>query len=347
MAERSGGWWCCCQECTIFYDTFMYMTTDSPPGWIILDGNWLAGIGVLGEEGHPGAIILTSAQSPSEAMVVEVWTLNEQVTATYKIIVNYLDADNYHFALFEKDMSPGGVSKISLWARREGVNTLLTSETIIGIGEHPPNYDRVFTACFGANQFFAAVGTAVISSVWTETTAIPNGRRAGLSHDNTFPTYYYGFIMTKHVVDDPKCGSCVCACEGTQWPEAIHVDAILDGGSGPCACSSPPGQTTLHYDRVESAWLGTLTWGCGTWPLRIACSTTASSARLSTDITSSCCNDIDVPCTWTAEPDSTCQPFYLHFKHIIPSTWLAAPCCPGCLGPRPPATVHLYLTPEN
>lgn len=355
----------CCCGCLIGSDNFRRGdSTDLGGLWTELDGDWAIIDWTLGEAGNEDALVKFNLPAPSENHVVYVDTVDEEPGKIYRVILNYKDENNYHFADFEClpwDPSKGYVRWWKLYKRSAGVNSLLKSEEVLGATLDPPyRTGRTLYVCIGGNpdeegnideqNIYADSTYTVLGSAWASTTTIPDGFYSGLGNGAETIVVYDNFKFYKHRIDDPDCFSCTCTCDGHLWPLELAIRIYSEPGR------CPVDQTeTLTYDRTDATWkwsgLVTANDGSGrtaTFTFTLACMGTMGDDIVLTITSVGSCT-ATTPSTAVNYyvqkplPGSVCHPVDLSYKITIESSWLTCSLCGGGL-PPPQAEILFYVT---
>ena len=298
------GWWRCCCGCLIHEDKF-----DRVDG-IPLRGRWCE------EEGDyeidsgraksvvPGSIAILNVRHPvpEGSMIVSFVTKDEVADSgqKYRILLNVektssgtpvvCSTSNYYFAEFERNGLLDSVIRLGVCSG--GVETILKEDDIVGL----VGFTRTFFAVITETVFCASVTDATLSLVATTGAGLfPEGFYSGFSLD-TEDMFIDDFRFERHESKEGLCGSCICNCDGAEWPETLNVRVYPDPSNCVRLDLLEPCEFTIEWDRVSAVWIGSYTCcdGGQTWDIEVACTSGYVAAEdylalnISVGCTSSC-----------------------------------------------------------
>lgn len=178
--------------------------------WTIISGTWFITNNRLHEIGTSGALIIANARTTQLCFYVRVEVPEIVLNATYRLVANYLDVDNYHFA----DVTYNGTQvTLSLYKRYGGVTELLESGTfdmIVQGGE-----SVTLTLCLDPT-LFSVCTTLPEQCVFAEPSLIEDGLQAGLGNGSALAIEYDNFLFELTAECDPECPTCAYCCMGTE-----------------------------------------------------------------------------------------------------------------------------------
>lgn len=214
---------CCCgpSPCLMYIDYFDRIGSDLGPDWTHDVGQWTTNFYAESQVDNARALYDHPHTVPDESAHVYMYILNETVDSgdVYRLIVNAVDEDNYHYAEFVRN----GVSDsiLRLGKRTGGSDAILKSQTVFDLDA--PSGARYFTAKIADNEFCAEIGTPSPNLVFTEThTIIPLGYYAGMGADAGCRISEWGFLQ--HAQTNSDCQSCVCRCLDQYLPPVLNVN---------------------------------------------------------------------------------------------------------------------------
>lgn len=317
---------CCCPRCIIFEDHF---TRDDAPtlgsDWLDAGSDWAI---VSSQAVGTGVAILDIPLGfASGAMIVYFTTIDEQIDDVYKVLVNVVDANNYHIATFTKTGASTGT--IAIGRTAAGVYTLTASAAIVGL----TGTTRIFSASISTLEFCASVTNALQSLVYSPSVPalFAGGIYSGMDGESTAGDITVDdFVFAHHSETIPFCGSCVCNCEGRPIPPVLTATLTGTGRMSGLSCSFP-----ITWDRVIGNWTGGDTCCATPWGLELICSGTGD--VLDFQLTVDICTDSDtggtpgvngyVSAGVRTTNEGTCNPFYLLFGPFsVSSTDLSCTC---------------------
>ena len=243
---------CCCGDCVIFVDDFNRADSTAVDGWTEVSGDWSILSNQLHETGTVGATIIANAASPDVSFYVAVDVPSVAENAIYRVIVNYVDASNYHFAEFEFLID---TLKIRLYKRSGGTNTQLVSKEwgdveVVGIEES-------FLVCFSSKIFYASQKYAPYCAWIVDPIAHATGKQAGLGNGSSVTIDYDNFSFERSGDTVVGCLVCGCRCNGDPLPMTVHAQCTFGGNFSPCL----PVDVTLDALTIGSPhFFATVEW---------------------------------------------------------------------------------------
>lgn len=259
---------CCCDtppsSCSIYNDTFA--TDLLSTKWIQVDGSWSVSGGFL----VPSAtddLIVTVDDDPSTTntyghfVTLPVYYGVSPVVA--RLIVDYVDVDNYHFATAECGLTSTTVKVGKRVAGTETIlNTHTATHTTTGAGAW-----RVFSCCFtGDGHIRSSITLQIFPTAYVSVSSFGetwlNGKKAGIKVDVYGSDLTFDQFTFKHLDRGvlEVCAGCNEECNGYCSdaffpPSTVVVDlgvtGITDGG---CNC-----------DGVTGAFVCDTVASCGNW----------------------------------------------------------------------------------
>lgn len=207
---------CSCDSCTISH---------SPDS--VVSGSWSgAGTSSLSTSSSAGVVVTTGqAKVTATAIQASATITPTNVTEGGRVILGYIDANNYHFVELRKGSTDGD---LRIFQRSGGVDTQLgTTTTVTGY----TSGSKKLCACYYNGTLFAIVGAFVASAAATITAA---SSKAGVGTGSlTASVTFDNFVFEHHYIDDPTCPSCCQGSSGTGTPG--------DGfGIQNCSACEPP-----------------------------------------------------------------------------------------------------------
>lgn len=273
----------CCQagNCVIAEDDFNRADSTALGSlWDERSGDWEIFGNELKENGNAGALVVCTTESPGSPFDAFVSIdLRDDIAdgAKPRIIVNYLDDDNYFFA--ELTISMPDSSTLRLWRRAGGTNTALTAPvTLVGLTLNS------LSACFIDESFAAHVTAAPQEWLWVCHPAThANGRKAGIGNGGNVAFTCDTFLFLRHLIRSPSgfvCPSCQCTCDLDTGKKHCLPWTLTLTISTNDTCSVPDGTTvTLTYDWAAEVWSGSK-FLCGeTWLFNFYCLPSGSCAE--------------------------------------------------------------------
>lgn len=247
----------CCGCPTIFADGFNRAdNTNLGPDWEERAGAWAIDGFALRTTSSNGLCIAVPEQEAGAPRAI--------VTASYdaflptandeaKLIVDYVDDDNYHFALFTiTGTSPAWVDRIQIGKRTAGVETILMDRL------QPALTNGTLQLCM-LDDFISASPSShnpasyQHPSVAGRATTAHGGTRAGVGTGalGSAAFEFDNFLFTRSHADKPKCEDCRRRCRGCRHgrtPQIFRVglsgitgDAAVLNGTYDCELANFPG----------------------------------------------------------------------------------------------------------
>lgn len=346
---------CCCGGggCLIAEDDFNRDGSSLGSSWTHPTDAWTTVATAAWRNGYAesqadGAIAIhnTSHPLPSEAMSVavnicdETWNVGEK----YRVILNAVDEDSYHFAEFL--LNGASDSVLRLGSSASGVDTILVSEIVDGLtstGDGP----RELWALISDEEFCGKVSNSTASLVYINTTPITGGYKAGLGTDEGLR--FNNFRFSKHKQDDPNCDSCYCSCENTYIPLG-NLIAHLEGTGRMIGLDC---DIELEPSRAPIVWNGEDNCCGQDWDIQLNCpggpdfdvhaaTLQIHEGCIATDFTDTGEYYITSGQRYANE-NSTCDPLYLEFGPFnVASESLDGSC--NCNGPNPFEAGQYYIS---
>lgn len=299
----------CCCPCLIAKDDFGRPDSATLGDKWIEDTDWniVSGFAVK-DAGDFLAIFDVPHPSNSGSMVVHYEIHSPVADAIYYLLVNVVDASNYHVAKYHHTSSPF----IELYKVVGGVGTLLASEFIVGV---VGNSIIKFHAWIAENEFCASTDNGTYTFVTADAALFVNGLYSGMGGKSTTTAQYDNFYFGHHSETRAGCGQCICHCEGKYVPPTL-----LATFSGEGRMLDLDGCTvTLEWDRENGYWSGVPACCGGASPsdeLRLACGETLETWALYLVLGDCTGSDPIGDGERNPNANSTCDPFYLHFGPV-------------------------------
>lgn len=314
---------CCCGGCWSWSDDFNRAAIGS--AWDEVAGTWATvsdggfpPIYYLTEAGTSGAVLIMASNASPAPMHHKVLLYLENdlpVGAKPRVIVNYVDSDNYFLAEWEKTgAGAGGTGIMRLYKRTGGVNDLL-------LESNPYAGDAgAITVCF-TEETFAATASAVVLWDWVcDPGRFANGNKAGIGNGsneaitfgNTNTDVSRGFVITEHYsVAKPECPRCQCMCEAECIPQTLLFTIYIMDPAHPCySCNGQQG--TLVYDVSIDAWTFSGTMCYETWDLAFECN-----GMFSMQFTSPAICAAIIGVASDVDDESTCDPLSIKMGPFV------------------------------
>lgn len=296
---------CCCYAgCEIGRDEFNRANAATlGAGWDDPDSAWSIDSNEALSTAAGVARFLTPHPVPDESMVVYFETRNEVDGSgrKWRVLVNMLDEDNYHYVEFERNGANDSV--LRLGKVTAGVGTVLKSDTIVGL----TNTSRQVIAKISPLEFCGTVSNAVLSFVGDKPSLITNGIYSGIE------ALASGTRLDRHIFEHHRhtldqCGNCLCLCETEYIPPVLLATftnctnrmASLDGAT-----------MLLNWERLNGRWIGTsnLCTPGQVWTLTFFCPSDENDGSTASMGVSLGCNSSDGFGTAARSPASyTCDP---------------------------------------
>lgn len=314
----------CCCECCQHGDEFNRAdSTDLGSDWDERSGDWSISSNQLYEAGTAGAMVIFQPNCSHPRMLAYVTIEDETQGDIYRLIVNYLDDDNFMYAEYEVGASPSGT--ISLYSVSGGVGTELRTENVVLTGY---GGIRIFTVCLSSQTFSAHLSNvSAYMCVWEGVGPThATGYKAGLGNGAAQDILYDHFLMSEHWEDNDKCPECCpCRCGDNEIPRDLLATYY-----GEPDCDTLDGIVIPITNEIgNQEWIGELDDCTG------AASELCCEALLGLELTLNCGSPEDVT-TWSlgidnsgcvtpgkgcnyatliyADAASTCDPLNLIFK---------------------------------
>ena len=279
------------------------------------------------------AIFNTVHPKPSEAMVVYMDTVDEvqDSGAKWRLLVNVLDEDNYHYVEFERHGANDSI--LSLGIVSGGTDTVLKTALIEGL----TGFTRKITAKIAENEFCGTVSNCVLSLVFVDPVIIEDGFQCGMESlaanmrvDN--------FFFEWHMDDKPECGNCLCNCQRLYMPPILNAHMT---GTGRLAALNA--DVPLIWDRLAGRWQTGIVTPCGTWSLWFNCPSDFSDPNTANLVVDIGCNNSDGFFRSNRPPNSaSCDPMEWVFGPYDVSTFDLVCFCGS--GPGTPGTYTIVVT---
>lgn len=254
---------CCPDSCYVTSDDFNRPdSTDLGCWWRERSGNWSVHTNRLRESGNAGALVIAETPAPEISFRVSAQSPNVPAGAVYRVVANYLDDNNYHFAEFE---FPTGRLIVRLYKRSGGVNTKLKErQWDVNMVGNPQELGVCFTEkIFSAGQKYEPYMAWITNPV-----PIQGGYRAGLGNGGGVQIEYDDFRLDEHYDTNPDCLICVCRCDDFPLPMDLTARCTFSGGLGDCQPVDVPLQAVVPSEGWESneQWYGWATVDCSDCP---------------------------------------------------------------------------------
>ena len=253
---------CCCVCPPQFRDDFNGPSgTNIGAGWEEVVGDWV----ISGDDdlqapsatSNSLAIYTTPPWGRSASFRVQVETGPEVEDDVYRVVVNYVDANNYSYGQFIVSEPSGG---ISLWEVVGGAHTLLAADAT-GV-EPDENGGITINVCFTERIFSVDIAGRAEHALWIIDGFVfrSKGYLAGVGADSTESNFDY-FIWEMHRHSHVDCLPCRCNCSQTPLPMGVLITLTLTGGAVITDCADGT-STTLVYQQGLDTWEGTITFEC-------------------------------------------------------------------------------------
>jgi hypothetical protein len=233
---------CCCNvRCIIDSDDFNRSdATTLGAKWIQDDWH----IDALRAKSTAASNAIFTTVHPFTSMEVVVRTKNEVADNgdVYRVMINVVDEDNYHFC----DFARNGVntSTLTLGVCSGGGETVLATDTIAGLLET----ERDVAVLIAPNEFCASVTNATFSKVYADEDPDAGGFRGGMGA-NKAGLFFDDFRLNKHFDNDPSCALCLCPCQGEYIPPVLCLHIVGTGRLATMDC-----EVELAWDRISQYW---------------------------------------------------------------------------------------------
>lgn len=275
-------WRKCCCGCLIHEDKFD--RADGVPlrgRWCEAEGDYEISSG-MAKCLVAGALAILNVRHPvpEEKMIVSFVTKDEVADSgeKYRILLNLVrttsgtpvvcDSDNYYFAEFERNGLVDSVIRLGICSA--GVETILKEDDVVGL----IGTTRTFIAVITEEIFCASVSNATLSLVATTHAGLfMDGYYSGFTLD-TVDMLVDDFKFERHESKDGLCGSCICTCDGREWPETLNVRIYADPTNCVRLDLLEPCEFEIVWDRVSAVWVGSAMC-CDEgqeWEIEVSCS---------------------------------------------------------------------------
>ena len=253
----------CCCGCVIFLSDDFDRTIIGP-SWDIRSGAWAISGNRLVETGTLNALIITSGDinSLDESQYVEVDIIRAQSGSCHKVIVNYLDDDNYHSVslLIESGHPESGSVQLTEYIGGVSVPESYASRHC-RFADSVPN--DVITIKANINPFIFCGEALPLQAgtqgpVWTtKHTLIKDGLKAGLGNCSYHhePAIYDNFLFEDEWYRHVLCPDCGCYCRGKALPDTLALTCYSDDIDGGCAGYNDL-TFELKWSYLDSHWRG-------------------------------------------------------------------------------------------
>lgn len=313
---------CCCDTgpCRTWSTTFGGSDgTDIGSDWTEVSGDWSLYSGTLKEAGTAGAVARLDAFVPTRGWVYFAITLKGIADGTkHRVLVNYEDEDNYHWAEFYHHGTPPTAEVTVTLGKTVGgaESTIKTATWSTGYSGIGPSI--AFVVCFSDDEF-AAIVPGNEYWVWVrndEFTAISSANKVGLGNGGTVAIQFDDADIWDHRKVNPLCPRCVCHCAADDIPPDADLSLNSNGGTG-CEC--------WDFDRTLAQTSGT-TWA--TSSDLVNCSSPLGGASMNVAFGLTCSTDTEGIATYrlsvtkygtdpillSPSESSTCDPMNLVYE---------------------------------
>lgn len=230
-----------------------------------------------------GAGVVTTVSNPEATnfVIIKITLPSELEEDTeYKLIVDYVDEDNYYFAQIDSAVTTEApvntfttVFNLSMWQRVSGVDTLLRERWEGEFIETDPADRQQWWGCLSPDGFATTVGDRIVAipSLGSPWRPFPDGLFWEMTPASDVVGFAAGTIpaggdvtfgpiqLTRHTVDEPTCDPCVTCliCSGFPPEEfEVTVTGITSGALGFLGChddaSTLNGVYIVTYDHDAS-----------------------------------------------------------------------------------------------
>lgn len=252
----------CCCDCPSWSDDFERAnSTDLGPDWTEIAGDSFIESNRLKctYSGGKNALVICEQKPQGNQLsyYIQVSLYNRAEGDIHRVIVNYVDEDNYYFVHVLCGAFPT-VGTIALYRRALGIDTELISRNYTS----DPNV-RI-TVCFDGDTFSVQddVTDLLFAPAGPLTTDPPSDvYRAGLA--GAGPAYFNDFYFSEHWSTNEKCPRCCCYCEHTPLDPELHLTIE---GQGVAGCGDgTPGIVAAYWDGQYCDLLVNWSFPCGRW----------------------------------------------------------------------------------
>jgi hypothetical protein len=229
----------CCPNCLIFTDNFN-RETGLGCQWDTRQGSWSIAQNRLEQSGSAGAIALAHRRSTGLGFVVIADTPDVPDGSKYRLIANYVDDNNYHFAEYEFTSTH---LTMRLYKRINGDNGV-------------PLEERTWPADFtGGEQAFDLILSHKIFlagqkyspyQIWRPNpTLLVDGYGAGLGNGEDEPIKYDNFSLSENGDIHEGCLKGGCRCDDIPLPMELTAECTFVGSLAGCNPTSGPISVSL------------------------------------------------------------------------------------------------------
>lgn len=243
-------WWCCCRGCRIFRDYFN--REELGDDWTArLSSTWEVGMVTDRLSTTDGAALLicdTVHPDGTESAHVSATGQSSGDGDQIRLVVDYLDDDNYHFAEIEVATSPSS-GALRLYKRSGGSNSLLKQQSSVNL---QTGVDYSLRVCFNASYFIFHVDSL---HLYVDGVVSHGGDQVGLATGTLSGTAQVDdFVFQKNGFDTESCPKCDVECMGDCGDdEAPYLFKVVLSGMvdylSRCGgnCSSADGTYIVSY----------------------------------------------------------------------------------------------------
>jgi hypothetical protein len=310
---------CCPDSCLILFDDFNRSAVGCL--WDDRQGNWSINTNRLRESGNSGALIIAQRQVPELSFSVSVETPSVPENAKYRVIVNYVDDDNYHFAEFE---FLSNTLKIRLYKRSGGSNSLLLERSWNDV--NVIDMEESFGVCLSEKIFWASQKYDPYQVWITNPTLHSGGYRAGLGNGAGIQIEYDNFYLEETGDTRSGCVKCSCRCNDVPLPMNLTAHCTFSGGFAACDPVSVPLQaiTPGSPEFSQGEWYGSATVDCSDCPgplesfdvyVRFQCGACTENASRQYQVWASGYSGSGTACE--VPEGVTCDPLSIPFETIV------------------------------
>lgn len=252
---------CCCLDCLVDSDNFnSYPDSTNVPNWDERSGDWEALTKRLRENGTVGAAIVHDTTAVHNTSLITATTPSVVEDAKYRVLCNWVDDSNYHFAQYEFNAA---TFTLSLWKRTAGVDAQLHTRTWSGDFRGLTNG---FGLCFSSKEFHASTAYAPYGIWIPNPTPFPTGKKAGFGNGSTKTIDYDDFVWSLHQDSLPQCYRCTCRCDATVLPMILRATLTFTGGLGACSTATitltAVNENDPDFGSEEFQWYGEGNMSC-------------------------------------------------------------------------------------
>jgi hypothetical protein len=254
-------WSCfpCCESCTLFADSFDRANTTTLSDYTETVGDWQ----VTSNRLDPPAngllkVNLSTPVSPDGVRVSVVFNFGG-ATGEMSVMVDYVDASNYHYA--EVICTGSTSATLQIVQVTGGVPTDLTTAT--SIPSFSWSADRTLTVCWDGEYIAATIGTIAAPTLTDAATTTGNGGNfTGLRCLSVGTSARFDDLNVSSMAEGcQQCSECD-ACS----PDLVEVQVDLAGfADGTCTCSLVNGTHFLpiQVPQHECFYEKRITHSCG------------------------------------------------------------------------------------